>query len=52
MNKGTSGTSMNAIEESKERKKRRAKARKRQEKYWASKAGPVVVTYKDKALPE
>ena len=34
------------------RKKRRAKARKRQEKRWAAKAGPVKVYYRDPVTGE
>jgi hypothetical protein len=45
--KTKTGTAMGGLEETPERKKRRAKARKRQEKRWAAKAGPVKVYYRN-----
>jgi hypothetical protein len=46
------GTSMGGIEETPARKKRRAKARKRQEQRWASKAGSMKVYYRDPVTGE
>jgi hypothetical protein len=47
-----SGTPMSGVQETPERKKRRAKARKRQDKRWAAKSGPVKIYYRDPVTGE
>jgi hypothetical protein len=44
------GTPMGGLEESAARKRRRAKARKREEREWAEKSGPVKSYFKDPPL--
>ena len=39
------GAKKQEFETPKEREKRKRKAREREEKYWASKSGPVTTTY-------
>lgn len=49
MSKGRTGASLGGAESSPERRKRQAAKRKREEKRWAARSGPVTVRFVDPA---